>query len=249
MNYSSSGVKLAFKRESLKKLEVQEILSSIGPLGPDPSSKYFARRTKNIAYVMNLEGQWFQLHADYLIQSHQYNDFSGGYRRSYQEMPSTFLQSPATQKVLTQFQQAFDIPPKEPVLVQVQRSHINRHNVDRCLTGQGIHSDGANQAMLLCLERHNINGAKNAIYHDLKGDFTLMRPFVLNEGEVLFWQDNKVFHHVSTAQLMNPNANGQRTVMIAHYPATQYLSGRVNPRNLLGAKRVAKEKRLRLQQS
>ncbi|NJL83645.1 MAG: 2OG-Fe dioxygenase family protein [Chloroflexaceae bacterium] len=115
------------------------------------------------------------------------------------------------------------------------------------MTGQGIHSDGADRAILVCLERENIRGAENAIYADLKGRRALIDPFLLGEGQALLWHDNQVFHWVAPAQVEPPYSQGTRTVLIAHYPAIHYLSGKVNPNNSLGTSKVSKSKRLRYQ--
>ncbi|MEA5462636.1 2OG-Fe dioxygenase family protein [Leptothoe sp. PORK10 BA2] len=231
----------------LSRCERLELLSSCGSLGPDPSSRHFTKRTKSIAYVMCIEGQWFQLRADFFSQPQQYNDFSGGYKRFYRELPAEFLGCRATQKLLTAFQQTYQLPEKELILVQVQTSHVNSDNVDQCLTGQGIHSDGADRAMLVCLQRDNVTHAENAIYHDLHGHQAVLEPFILPEGHGLLWQDNRAFHHVAPAQLADPQREGSRTVLIAHYPAFHYLAGKTNPNNTLGTNQVADNRRLRLQ--
>ncbi|NEQ50297.1 MAG: 2OG-Fe dioxygenase family protein [Leptolyngbya sp. SIO3F4] len=237
---------LALTMPLLSQSETNELLLSCGCLGPDPSSQHFTKRTKSIAYVMCIEGQWFQLRADFFSQPQKYNDFSGGYKRFYRELPSDFLQCQATQKVLSSFQKSHGIPEKELILVQVQTSHINHHNHTQCLTGQGIHSDGADRAMLVCLQRENITHAENAIYRDLSGHRAVLDPFVLKEGHGLLWHDNRLFHYVAPAQLKNPQMDGSRTVLIAHYPAFHYLSGKINPNNTLGTNQVALNKRLRL---
>ncbi|MEO0867392.1 MAG: 2OG-Fe dioxygenase family protein [Cyanobacteria bacterium J06642_11] len=241
-----SQTKTAFTRPLLTTLETTELLASCGPLGPDPSSEHFIKRTKSIAYVMKIAGQWFQLKADYFSQPEQYNDFSGGYKRVYQELPSTFLGCLATQKVLNTFQLAYEIPERELVLVQIQTSHIDHENMHQCLTGQGIHSDGADRAILVCLQRDNITHAENALYCDLEGQQPMLSPFVLQEGQAMLWHDNQVFHWVAPARLDCPHRSGRRTVLIAHYPAFHYLSGQTNPNNRLGTHLVSANKRLRL---
>ncbi len=238
---------LVLKMPMLDRREAQQLISACGELGADPSSDYFATRTKNIAYVVRLGGQWFQLRASCFVQSETYNDFSGGYQRCYQEMPEQFLECQATKKVLDAFQSTYNIPEGEPILVQVQQSHINPNTAGKCLTGQGIHSDGADRALLVCLERQNIEGAENAVYRDLEGKQALLDPFVLHEGEAMFWHDNQVFHHVQSAQPVDREAPGTRTVLIAHYPAIHYLQGTVNPNNNLRTQAVEPEKRLRQQ--
>ncbi|NJL83646.1 MAG: hypothetical protein HC890_13100 [Chloroflexaceae bacterium] len=82
----------------LSKSEARDLIASCGELGIDPSSEHFVERTKNVAYVMFIQGQCFQLRASCFIQPDRYNDFSGGYKRCYQEMPATFLACEATQK-------------------------------------------------------------------------------------------------------------------------------------------------------
>lgn len=225
--------------------EASALLSSCGELGSDPSSKHFTKRTKNIAYVLCVDGEWFQLEAQCFIQPQQYNDFSGGYKRCYQKMPKQFLECEATKKVLNVFKSAYDIPDREPILVQVQKSHVNIETAGQCLTGQGIHSDGADRAMLVCLERNNIAGAESAIYADLNGKRSLIEPFVLKEGSAMLWHDNHVFHHVRPARVVDPDQASTRTVLIAHYPAVHYLKGTVNPNNTLQTNVVDKTKRLR----
>ncbi len=234
---------LAFTMPLLDKVEAHQLISSCGELGPDPSSDYFTTRTKNIAYVLCLNGEWFQIRAHFFIQPQQYNDFSGGYKRCYREMPSEFLDCQATKKVLNAFKRTYKIPDNEPILVQVQQSHVTPDNEGQCLTGQGIHTDGADRAILVCLKRNNIEGAKNAIYADLEGKQAIVNPFVLEEGHAMLWHDNQVFHHVQPAQSVEKE--GTRTVLIAHYPAIHYLTGTINPNNALGTSTVDEHQRLR----
>ena len=236
---------VAFTIPLLSSSEAHELILACGELGPDPSSQYFADRTKNIAYVICIDEKWYQIRLDYFTQPHQYNDFSGGYRRYYREMSQAFLECEAAQKLLFAFKSINNIPDKEPILVQVQTSHVNVNTQDQCLTGQGIHSDGADRAMLACLARENITGARNAIYADIKGDRALIDPFFLEEGQALMWHDNKVFHYVEPAQVVDPQWQGRRTVLIAHYPATHYMNGKINPNNLLGTTFVENSRRLR----
>ncbi|MEL6582126.1 MAG: 2OG-Fe dioxygenase family protein [Cyanobacteria bacterium J06621_12] len=225
--------------------EASALLASCGELGVDPSSNYFTQRTKNIAYVLSINEQWFQLDAQCFIQAEQHNDFSGGYQRCYQKMPRQFLACEATKKVLNAFKSAYNIPDHELILVQVQKSHVTNENAGQCLTGQGIHSDGADRAMLVCLERNNVAGAKSAIYADLAGKRSLIKPFVLEEGKAMMWHDNHVYHHVQPAEVIESEKEGTRTVLIAHYPAIHYLQGTANSNNTLPTQIVDKSRRLR----
>lgn len=224
----------AFTLPLLEETERIELLASVGELGPDPSSQYFTKRTKNIAFVFSDRGKWLQIAQNFFNQAVCYNSFSGGYKRYYREMPHDFLQCKVTQKVLSQFQKIYAIPENELILVQVQTSHVYLGDENKCLTGQGIHSDGADKAMLVCLKRENIDRARNAIYADRQGKQAVLSPFVLKEGDALFWQDNAVYHYVEPARPRS-ELTGKRTVLLAHYPAIYYLNGRSNPNNRLMA--------------
>ncbi|MEO1392189.1 MAG: 2OG-Fe dioxygenase family protein [Cyanobacteria bacterium J06634_5] len=251
IDFTKTTLDTAFNRSMatttplLSDAETSQLIAACGELGPDPSSDHFTTRTKNVAYVLCIQGEWFQIRAHCFTQPQQYNDFSGGYKRCYQEMPKTFLTCPATKKVLNTFKATYNIPDNEPVLVQVQQSHVTADNAGQCLTGQGIHSDGADRAILVCLERDRIQGAESAIYADLKGVRSLISPFVLQPGQAMLWHDNQVFHHVQPAQVTEGATHGSRTVLIAHYPAVHYLNGSINPNNTLATNTVEKSQQLR----
>ena len=223
----------AFTLPLLDKGERSELLASVGELGEDPSSRYFTKRTKNISFVFSEGGKWLQIEQSFFNQAAYYNDFSGGYKRYYRQMPRKFIQCPVTQKILSRFQNIYNIPEQELILVQVQTSHVYLGDENKCLTGQGIHSDGADKAMLVCLKRENIANARNAIYRDCQGKQAVLSPFILSEGEALFWEDNRVYHYVEPARAIQSETLGRRTVLLAHYPAIYYLNGQTNPNNQL----------------
>ena len=104
------------------------------------------------------------------------------------------------------------------------------------LKSSGIHTDGHDHSMLLCLSRENITGAENSIYHDMEGKDVFMDDFVLKEGSALLWEDNKVFHYVNPASLIDVKKEGVRTMMLLGYPAYWVITGGTNPNNTLGPK-------------
>lgn len=210
------------------------MLASCGELGPDPISDGFVSRTKSIAFVICTRGRWFHVHQDFLIQAEGYNaSGGGGFKRYYRELPMEFIQSDTTQKLLNKFKKVCKIPDGELVIVQVQTSHLCPENEGMCLTGQGLHSDGANRAIIACLRRNNVCGAQTAVYKDADGEELILGPRVLGEGEVLFWEDNTTYHYVGPAKLADPTRDGSRTVLIAHYPAYYAVTGEMNPENTL----------------
>ena len=233
----------SIEQKLLSDKERISLLSYESELGVDPSSQYFTKRTKSIAFMLKLQGQWLSLTHDYFNQNAGYNDFSGGYKRFYDTLPASFVREPATIKLLESFQERYCIPEGELVLLQMQTSWVFQGDEGRCLTGQGIHTDGADRALLVVLNRQNIDGARNSIYRDVKGRDAVVKPFVLGEGDALLWKDNKVFHHVEPAQVRDKSVRdpafpdhegcGRRTVIIVHYPAMHYITGEANKNNLL----------------
>lgn len=202
-------------------------------LGGDESSVNFANRRKNIAFVLRVAGKWLHVRQDYFNQATDYNGKTGGYKRYYRELPASFVDNPEVVQLLEAFANKFCIPDGQISLVQVQTSVIGEDDEGKCLTGQGIHSDGADVAMLAVLRRENIAGARSAVFADPAGRHTLFGPQPLQAGQVMYWQDNAVYHYVEPARRLDKSRNGYRTVLIAHYPATHYISGEGNPNNTL----------------
>lgn len=234
-------IDLSFQRpkqqvESERVLSVDEALAverAAGKLGGDESSVNFASRRKNIAFVIRVSGTWLSLRQDYFNQAEDYNDRTGGYRRYYRELPAEFVQQPEVIKLLDAFADKFSVPDGQMSLVQVQTSVIGTDDEGKCLTGQGIHSDGADVAMIAVLRRENVAGACSAVFADPAGENTLFGPQPLQGGEVVYWQDNAVYHYVEPARRFDRKKKGYRTVLIAHYPATHYISGKKNLNNTL----------------
>lgn len=213
--------------------EARAVENAAGKLGGDESSVNFASRRKNIAFVIRVSGTWLHVRQNYFNQAEDYNEQTGGYRRYYRELPATFVHQPEVIKLLDAFADKFSVPDGHMSLVQVQTSVIGSNDEGKCLTGQGIHSDGADVAMIAVLRRDNVAGACSAVFADPAGNNSLFGPQPLQGGEAVFWQDNAVYHYVEPARRLDKSKNGYRTVLIAHYPATHYISGKKNVNNTL----------------
>lgn len=210
-----------------------EVLKVAGELGPDPSSKDFATRTKNIGFVLCVDGEWYQVNRNYFQQSKFYNDLSGGYRRYYRELPREFIENEIVQTMLNKFKKIHNIPDGRLILLHVQASLVRPGDKVKCLTGHGIHTDGVDKAMLLCLNRKNVKGALNSFYGDPDGKEVIREPFVLKEGYACFWEDNRIYHHASPAEPEDGAGIGERTVIVGVYPGKYFLHGVENPNNTL----------------
>ena len=219
-------------------------------LGDDPSSKHFICRKKSIAFVLLVGGSVYPLQRDYFVQNASYNDFSGGLRRYYTTIPDDVLQSSLKGPIL-RFAEYWGIPDRSVVLVQLQSSIIDPSDATESgpeddakrfahgrndVTGQGIHTDGADRAMLLCCERANVLGAENSFHASLDGARPLCAPRALAPGDALLFKDNALFHHVSDAFPADPARPMSRTMLLMHYPGEIYLDGARNPANVLPAR-------------
>lgn len=213
-------------------------------LGPDPSSQHFAERLKAIRFLTVIDGLVQCFSQDYFVQNADYNDFSGGYKRKYPLIPDEVLTGSLADVVFS-FTTRYQIPEKTILLAQIQttifraRSALPKAASTQSVTGQGIHTDGANRAAIVCLRRgKGVIGALNQYYAELDDSQPLCEPTVLEPGDISYFKDNVLFHYVSPGTC-DPNGSREdstRTIMIIHSPAEQYMTGRKNPENQLGAK-------------
>ena len=223
-------------------------------LGDDSSSDHFLARQKAIAFVYVENNEIFRLDQNYFIQNSSYNDFSGGYKRFYKLISPQIIKGAAKHEILN-FHFHYGISDKTIMLVQIQSSFASAaapsetdeiaRNRSNSVTGQGIHTDGHCHAMLLCLERTNILGAENSFFEDLNGERRLGNPTVLEAGDLVYFRDDKIYHHVSQAQRADSSAPMRRSMMLIHSPAHMLLTGERNENNSLTTNQVAKEKKLR----
>lgn len=210
-------------------------------LGIDESSAYFMRRKKAIAFVFVLHGKVYSLEQNYFVQHESYNDFSGGIRRQFAKISDSILQN-ELHKVVLRFAEHNGIPDKAIMLIQIQTSEVDRSEEGEfrrqlSITGQGIHTDGHEKAMLVCVRRQNVMGAMNQYYEDLDGKQPLCEPCVLQEGDASFFTDNELYHYVSPAGPAVPTEDMARTMVLMHYPAEEALTGTASPKNTRGTRR------------
>ena len=203
-------------------------------LGEDPSSQYFIPRQKSIGFVVYIDGEFFALQQNFFIQNAKYNDFSGGYKRFYKTLPDWLIQG-HMKNALKAFVDTYQLPNYACILVQLQKSTIpagmDIANFD--ITGQGIHTDGAERAMLVCVERKNVSGGSNCLYEDINGAKKILPQTVLEKGDSLFFKDNEIYHYVNDTKPKDCSKDMTRTMLLAHYPANDFLSGKENPHNQL----------------
>uniref|UniRef100_A0A7S4MB09 2OG-Fe dioxygenase family protein n=1 Tax=Odontella aurita TaxID=265563 RepID=A0A7S4MB09_9STRA len=208
-------------------------------LGLDPSSEHFAERHKAIRFVTVINRRVQCFSQDYFVQNEDYNDFSGGYKRHYKLIEEDACI--ALQETVLKFTDYYSIPEKTVILLQIQTSIVKtQHKMRReSVTGQGIHTDGADHALLVCLHRGSgVEGAMNQFHANLDGSEPLCEPKILEQGTAAFFKDNELYHHVSPICLNEAMSSSEkdgntRTILLLHSPAEIYMQGFSNKLNLL----------------
>ena len=188
------------------------------------------------------DGKWRKLSQNYFNQPIIYNDnpVQGGIKRSYKLLSDDVVESPVFKKILGDFTKQFSsIGPGTVVLAQLQTTTEWATNGD--VTEQGIHTDGADVAMIVCLERKNVmeGTATNTLYEDVKGERIVMGPQTLEEAEAVFWIDSAIYHDVTNiSPKFKENGPAVRTVLLLHADASFLLDGIKNEKNNLPGRNI-----------
>ena len=207
----------------------QRILDSLPrTLGHDPSCEFFAHRLKAIRFVTIINGHIVPFSQNYFMQNERYNNFRGGDKQYYNLLPDDMLtddpmgdQGPYC-RIIKRFANYYNIQEKTTILIQVQTSTIAKKTKEKqirkhsdgddqsdqsdqsaeSITGQGIHSDGADRAALVCLHRgSSIIGAQNQFHAQLDGSKPLSEFITLENSDGCVFKDNDIFHYVSPGKL------------------------------------------------
>ena len=135
-------------------------------------------------------------------------------------------------KLLETHKRKFDIKPGTVMLIQIQTTREERKNGD--VTEQGIHTDGADEAALVCLERKNASGACTEIHKDIRGEHPLLQDKILQPGDALWFRDNQVYHNVTPISPKDPEQGpALRTMLLMHTDSAYVLDGLENKNSIL----------------
>ena len=95
---------------------------------------------------------------------------------------------------------------------------IKIHQIRVCIDGtnneivpEGIHNDGYNCIGIFCVNRENITGGDNIIYDD---KLKKLHSTILNSGDFLILNDNKLFHYVEKTENIYKSMKGYRDMLI-----------------------------------
>jgi hypothetical protein len=147
-------------------------------------------------------------------QSIKYNPVHGDMRRQYPRIGEAIISSPDFRKLLVHYASFFGWS-DAIVLVQFQR-------VD-CLAGrlgqptvEGFHQDGNRHVGMLIVNRNNITPdsgvSQYAMDDNGKKAEELIFDAVIPPGQLIYWNDKRVWHYGSELKVEDASVNGGRGV-------------------------------------
>jgi hypothetical protein len=145
-------------------------------------------------------------------QSIKYNPVHGDMRREYPRISNTITDSEDFHRMLIQYATFFGWS-DAIVLVQFQR-------VD-CLAGrtglpavEGFHQDGNRHVGMLVVNRNNLTADSGVSQYVMDDNGKKTDELIFNEvipaGQLIFWNDKRVWHYGTELKVADPNANGGR---------------------------------------
>jgi hypothetical protein len=149
-----------------------------------------------------------------LAQSKTYNPVHGDLRREYPPIDPRVFDGPDLRRLVFHYASRFEWN-DAIVLVQFQR-------VD-CLPGrpgrvavEGFHQDGNQHVAMLIVDRVNIRNDSGVSQYkmDAGGKMTdeMVLDAVVPPGQLIYWNDKRVWHYGTDIEIADPGANGGRGV-------------------------------------
>lgn len=149
-------------------------------------------------------------------QSDSYNIFNGDKLRLYDNINSNLLSDTFFKLMISKFKNQIDKEIGDNInLIQIHqiRVVINNNNISNNInvTPEGIHKDGYNIIGICCINRNNIEGGINNVYNENKEKIYECK---LEEGEIIFLNDNNLFHDVTEVKVIDKNKLAYRDIFV-----------------------------------
>jgi hypothetical protein len=174
-------------------------------------------------YLSSSEPSWYSKETGYNIrqlpqysmqQSIQYNPVHGDMRREYPGIDEAVVNSEDFQNLLLPYASFFGWS-DAIVLVQFQRVDCLTNRIGQP-TVEGFHQDGNRHVAMLVVNRDNItydSGVSQYVMDDNgKKSEDLIFDAVIPPGQLIYWNDKRVWHYGSDLKVANPEVNGGRGV-------------------------------------
>lgn len=145
-------------------------------------------------------------------QSILYNPMHGDIRREYPAIGDTITNSSDFRKLLLKYATFFGWS-DAIVLVQFQRVDCNTSRTGLPAV-EGFHQDGNRHVGMLVVNRNNVaedsGVSQYAMDDDGKKANELIFDAVVPAGQLIFWNDKRVWHYGTEIKVADANANGGR---------------------------------------
>ena len=174
-------------------------------------------------YVSSSEPTWHSKETGYSVwnlpqyamqQSIKYNPVHGDMRREYPRIDEAIVNSEDFHNLLIHYASFFGWS-DAIVLVQFQRVDCLANRVGQP-TVEGFHQDGNRHVAMLIVNRNNITGDSGVSQYVMddngKKSEELIFDAVIPPGQLIYWNDKRVWHYGSPLTVANPEVNGGRGV-------------------------------------
>ncbi|MEM9904393.1 MAG: 2OG-Fe dioxygenase family protein [Cyanobacteria bacterium P01_D01_bin.44] len=199
--------------ETVSDLNLKTIQPFFEGLPPDPylEGTYRFRRFSRFKIIND---KLLPLPHAFFYQSKTYNQLLGNVRRDYEELDIPLVESePFKQAVLTFFDFCQLCSPFREIGIHQIRITTGATQLGNPAP-EGIHQDGVDLVGILCINRHQVDGAITQLSL-AKGTAPIFSK-VLNPGELLVFNDHQFFHY--TTPISPAGVNGYRDVFVFTCP-------------------------------
>ena len=146
-------------------------------------------------------------------QSQNYNNYNGDIYREYNNISTNVIENQLFKYYINIFRDKIIL--EHAYIPEYINVHQIRVLFDKeqysTVVPEGIHRDGYNIIMIICINRHNVKGGVNNIYTN---DKTLLYTTTLLDSEAIIINDNKLLHDVSLLSRYFQHEIGFRDIFV-----------------------------------
>lgn len=173
-------------------------------------------RFKSIFRAMIKNGEVKETEHGPLYQSARWNPTHGDIVRDYPLMKSEFRAM--LYPLVKAFAESFNVMDGKEMLIQAQR--ITAQSGKSGLpTVEGWHQDGCKHLAIYLADRRNCAGGISQLSYNKGQDIVFSKA--LNPGEMLFVNDETLYHYVTPISQVEHDAHAWRDIVIITHPASR----------------------------
>lgn len=175
--------------------------------------KYYQNQRYRAFSLIKIDGNDIKVVGDLsFFQSSNLNNYNGNYLREYKNIDKKLVNNIEFKNLLNIFNkkvsEKFNY---QNNYINVHQIRVNATNYDTNLIPEGIHQDGFNLIAIVCIARENIEGGINNLYDKEKN---LIDKTILEEGDMIIINDNKLFHEVTDIKIKDKQFIGYRDIFV-----------------------------------